>query len=72
MRNTEHIRSLANHAARTAVAADRAVDAVLAATPAQQRAADLAAYHALNLAADAQRELRRAMAGELISAGAET
>ena len=66
MANREHIRSLQDYVARTAVAADRAVDAVLAAPPAQQRAADLAAYVALNAAEDAQRELRRAVNGELI------
>ena len=68
MRDTERIRSLQDYAARLNVAADAAVDAVYAATPAQQRAADYAAYAALTEAEDAQRELRRAVTGELIGA----
>jgi hypothetical protein len=63
----EQIRQLADHAARTAVDADRAIDAWLAAGPAQTRTAELSAFHALNIADDAARCLRRAMTIQLIS-----
>ena len=65
---TEEIRQLAAHAARAGVAADFAVEMWYAARPSQDRAAAIDAHEKLKASDDAARELRRAVASQLIDA----
>ena len=62
----DHVKQLQDHAARMSVEADWSLDAWLR-SPTDRNA--LAFFDALNAADEAQQDLRRAVAGQLITAG---